>query len=210
MTAAKAIQTKGTYHHGDLRAALVTVGCALIENEGTRALTLRRVSILLSVSQTASAHHFGDKEGLEAAIATECFRRLTTMLIRARNASDSPAFGLANMLRGYLQFSQDFPSGFELMFGARLARNPRHTDLLAASRICYDLLEDAVRAALPEVTECGHNLHNATVASWSIIHGMSGINAGFGLPAKVRAARTSEQIRDNVIAAFVNSLVNYV
>lgn len=210
MTAARPNSSKNAaYHHGDLRSALITAGCALIEEEGNRALTLRRVSALLGVSQTASAHHFNDKEGLEAAIATECFRRLTTSLMKVRNVSAAPELALANMLRAYLQFSQEFPSGFELMFGARLARNPRHTDLLTASRICYDLLEEAVHGAMSNTMSSNQNLSSATVAAWSLIHGMAGIQSGFGLPSKVRAAKSFEQIRDEVITAFVDSLVTY-
>jgi AcrR family transcriptional regulator len=209
MTAAKARSTKTAYHHGDLRTALVAVGCELIENHGIAALTLRRVSALLNVSQTASAHHFGDKEGLEAAIATECFRRLTANLIKIRNVAAEPELGLLNMLHGYLQFSKEFPAGFELMFGARLARNPRHNELLAASLICYELLHDAVHSALPHHVKDKQNLHDATYAAWSLIHGMASIDAGFGLPSQVRNAQPVDRIQSNVLKSFVRNLGCY-
>jgi AcrR family transcriptional regulator len=209
MTAANARSTKTAYHHGDLRTALVAVGCELIENHGIAALTLRRVSALLNVSQTASAHHFGDKEGLEAAIATDCFRRLTANLIKIRNVTAEPELGLLNMLHGYLQFSKKFPAGFELMFGARLARNPRHNELLAASRICYELLQDAVRSALPHPVKNQQNLHDATYAARMLRLAMAGIQAGFGLPSKARNAQPFEQMQADVLSSFVCSLGCY-
>lgn len=200
---------EGAYHHGDLRKALIQAGWDLIEEAGIKALTLRAVASRLNVTQTASAYHFGDKEGLEAAIATECFRRLTSMLTRLRAKSTEPKSCLAGMLRGYLEFSQSFPAGFALMFSARLARNSRHAELLAASRICYDLLEDAVLRVLANDGDDDECVRNATVAAWSLIHGLAGIQSGFGLPSKVRAAATFEQMRDRVIAGFVRSLPLY-
>ena len=65
------------YHHGNLRATLIDEGARIIEKRGIPALTLRAVAEAAGVSRQAPYHHFGDKDGLLAAIAVAGFEQLT-------------------------------------------------------------------------------------------------------------------------------------
>jgi AcrR family transcriptional regulator len=57
----KKAQARPTYHHGNLRAALIQGGLELIEEKGVRALTLREIGDRLGVSRSAPYRHFTDK-----------------------------------------------------------------------------------------------------------------------------------------------------
>ena len=66
----------GRYHHGSLREALIQAAVRVIERDGIDALTLRSVSSMLGVSQTAMYRHFADKDSLLAAVGAEGFATL--------------------------------------------------------------------------------------------------------------------------------------
>ena len=58
-----------TYHHGDLREALLQAAKALIGEAGIENLSLRKLAERAGVSRTAPYHHFSDKNDLLCAIA---------------------------------------------------------------------------------------------------------------------------------------------
>ncbi|MYW35224.1 helix-turn-helix domain-containing protein, partial [Streptomyces sp. SID2119] len=60
-----------TYHHGDLRRAILSAALDAIAAEGPAALSLRDLARRAGVSHAAPAHHFKDRTGLLTAVATE-------------------------------------------------------------------------------------------------------------------------------------------
>ena len=69
-----------SYHHGDLKRALLEAARAIIEAEGPDALTFRRLAEAAEVSHAAPLAHFPDRASLDAAVAARCFRELKTAL----------------------------------------------------------------------------------------------------------------------------------
>jgi hypothetical protein len=58
-----------TYHHGDLRNALIDAGLAALEVHDASELSLRALARDLGVSANAVYRHFADKNALLAALA---------------------------------------------------------------------------------------------------------------------------------------------
>lgn len=57
-----------TYHHGNLRQALIEAGIEMINREGLEHLSLRKLASKCEVSHAAPYNHFKDKEDLIQAI----------------------------------------------------------------------------------------------------------------------------------------------
>ena len=55
---------RDSYHHGDLRRALLDEALRTIQTDGVNALTLRTIGLRLGVSRTALYRHFTDKRAL--------------------------------------------------------------------------------------------------------------------------------------------------
>src|SRR4029079_1053258 len=53
---------KDSYHHGDLRRALMDATLRLVEENGPQGFTLRAASRAAGVTPGATYHHFGDKD----------------------------------------------------------------------------------------------------------------------------------------------------
>jgi AcrR family transcriptional regulator len=146
-----------TYHHGDLRPALLRAAEKLLEKGGPEALSLRELARRAGVSHNAPYRHFSGREALLAALAADGFRLLGDALA----ATSGRAIGEA-----YVSFALEHPQLFRLMFGGRL-RFSRHRELAQAAARPYEALLAAFRAqpvADPEKT---------AAAAWALVHGLA-------------------------------------
>src|SRR5688500_15175281 len=88
-----------TYHHGDLRRAVLDRAVVVIAAEGPSHLSLRSLAADLGVSHTAPRHHFGSREGVLSAVAAEGFTLLAADLRAVREAGG----GFADVGVGYVR-----------------------------------------------------------------------------------------------------------
>jgi AcrR family transcriptional regulator len=142
-----------TYHHGDLRAALVKAAAAAIERGGYENLSLRELAESLGVSRAAPYRHFADRRALLAAVAAEGFGRLTAIYRKAAASGKPPQARLAAAGRGYLAFAAEQPQLFRLMFVSDLlsgAAGPPEPVLIKAASESYDEFESLVAATLDD------------------------------------------------------------
>src|SRR6201996_9590645 len=137
------------YHHGDLRAALMTAAAAEIERSGYENLSLRELAASLDVSRAAPYRHFADRRALLAALAAEGFDRLAAIYRACRVAGKTPQQILAASGRAYLGFAADRPQLFRLMFASDLfVGGPPDPALVKAAGDSYALFESLVAATL--------------------------------------------------------------
>ncbi|HEY8721619.1 TetR/AcrR family transcriptional regulator [Pengzhenrongella sp.] len=110
--------TARPYHHGGLRAALVTQAEATLRTSGIDGLSLRELARELGVSHGAPQRHFRDKAALLDALAIEGFGRLNEMLARAADVDDGHAFAwtLTDVAVAYVRFATEDPALLDLMF----------------------------------------------------------------------------------------------
>ncbi|MGK8509528.1 TetR/AcrR family transcriptional regulator [Nocardia asiatica] len=156
---------KDSYHHGDLRAALLAAAAERIAAEGVDALSLRNLARHAGVSHAAPAHHFGDRAGLLTALATEGFELLAEHLVRA--GADFREVAVA-----YIRFAREHPGHFDVMF--------RHTLLHAedaALRAARERSGSALRSGV-SVIQSGHSRDHqqaTQLAAWSLVHGFASL-----------------------------------
>lgn len=167
---------KNSYHHGDLRAALLAAGESVLAESGVEGFSLRRVAREVGVSHSAPAHHFGDTQGLLVALATEGFRKFRSAMQARQSAcatQDATDMLLASGL-GYLDFTQEAPALFQLMFSSDRVDMSDPT-LEAAAAAAFDhLAQDIERLRGVSPYENGAAMADV-IASWSIVHGFASL-----------------------------------
>lgn len=110
-----------SYHHGDLRNALLSAALALVEEHGLEGLSLRKVAARVGVSHAAPEHHFPTMRNLMNAMATAGFELFTRSIADARaSAPDSPEEQMRAAGDGYLAYARAHPALFRLMFTSNL------------------------------------------------------------------------------------------
>lgn len=157
------------YHHGDLRAALLTAAEAELAERGVEGFSLRSVAKRAGVSHAAPAHHFGDVTGLLTALATEGFLRFqTAMAAREAQACDPRDRALRAGL-GYLDFATARPALFRLIFSSA------KPDL--GDPQLYAAAEGAYQHLVGLVTAMGGGQADI-VALWAASHGIADLSLG--------------------------------
>jgi AcrR family transcriptional regulator len=151
-----------TYHHGDLRRAILSAALDAIAAEGPAALSLRDLARRAGVSHAAPAHHFKDRTGLLTAVAAEGYALFADALA---GAPDLRERGVA-----YVRFAATHPAHFQVMFQPALYRAD-DPDLLSAQARATDALRAGV-ADLPPGGR-GEDDRLAGVAAWSLAHGFA-------------------------------------
>lgn len=165
---------KPSYHHGDLREALLNAAEAEIGAEGIESFSLRRVAKRAAVSHAAPAHHFRDASGLLTALAAVGYRRFVDAQ-KKREAIAQTGDAMARLLAsglGLIDFAQSHPALFRLIFSSKRL-DYADADLHSASRAAFTHLCDNVHAVTG-----AHPYDNAAamldaVALWSAAHGLA-------------------------------------
>lgn len=162
-----------SYHHGDLRRAVLDAAIEAITTSGPGALSLRDLARRAGVSHAAPAHHFKDKAGLLTALAVEGHELLAASLIEATDGDLLRELGVR-----YVRFALEHPAHFEVMFRPDL-HHPDAPELLVAKERTRDLLRGGV-VALPAERR-GEDAGLATLAAWSLAHGFATLWRGENL-----------------------------
>ena len=108
---------KRSYHHPDLRQALLDGAVRLIKEEGMREFSLRKLAKAVGVSHAAPYRHFENKEAILATLMLEGHKRLRMSLLDAR--ARCPGKGIDKLLaqgRAYLEFARRNPEYLSVMF----------------------------------------------------------------------------------------------
>jgi len=167
-------RTERSYHHGDLRNALIEAGLAALATQDAADLSLRSLARALGVSANAVYRHFADKDALLSALAAEGFRRFAAEQEQAQNAAgcvDAPGNELASGLR-YVQFAQRHPGLFRLMFG-RFLHASQDPELQAAAMGAFQQLLAQSRPAGSRADPPDEATLMRALSKWSLVHGLS-------------------------------------
>jgi AcrR family transcriptional regulator len=163
-------QAKASYHHGDLRRALLESALAIVSEEGVHDLSLREVARRAGVSNAAPYHHFADKSALLAAVGAQGFEGLIAVLEVAHARSSDLEPQLVSMMEAYLTFARTHPSHYRVMFLPELKAAADASFHAVAGR-AFEILVDRVRQARPTETDAAHRTVAAAV--WGALHGLS-------------------------------------
>lgn len=162
-------KAKDSYHHGDLRRALVVVATDLLSEKGVSGFSLRGACRQAGVTIGAAVHHFGSSRGLLTAVAVTGFERLCAAFEDARDDSRSPVDQLIAAVEGYVALSRSMPGPFSIMFRWDLLdkEDPKFLEVGPRS---HALLTDLVgQAAL--ATNSEQDILFAADTLWATIHG---------------------------------------
>jgi AcrR family transcriptional regulator len=179
-----------SYHHGDLRDAVLRRAIAVIAAEGPHHFSLRSLAADLGVSHTAPRHHFGDRQGVLNAIAAEGF----TALAEALDAVSRDGGTFLDQGVAYVTFAVEHPAHFQVMFAPTLLDET--DEALATAR---DATFAQLRAGVDSMDDGAHaeDAGAAVVAAWALVHGI----ATLGLTGNLDASKLRDLFTNNDLAA---------
>ena len=182
-----------TYHHGDLRDALIKAALREAELGGPEAINISALAKMLGVSQPAPYKHFADRETLLAAVTAEAFRQFTATL-RAAIAESSKRSKLSRFAHATVDFGLRRNGIYRLMFASRIvACAPKSGELHRAAVETFDLLLEALEA--PAV---GFLRERSALKIWASLHGVVMLSEQGLLTGEVAHTSRDELVEDIV------------
>jgi len=155
-------KSKGQYHHGNLRAAMIDAAVIVLENHGADELSLRESARRAGVSQTAPYRHFKNKQALLATVAGDGFRMLLEELKSAGVPyEDDPVEAVTQMGAAYIRFATEQPGRFRLMFGRDIKNRHQYDELENVT----EEIADTIGGVLPNPA--------MGLGLWSTMHGLA-------------------------------------
>jgi AcrR family transcriptional regulator len=166
---AKPDERTASYHHGDLRGALIQAAQAILETEGLAALSLRAVARGAGVSPAAPYHHFPDKQALLDAVAERGFDALTAAMTQRMDQLSGSAARLDASGTGYVAFAVANPALFGLMFSHAGQHPAAGRSLELARQRAYGVLQQAADAS----SSIGKASQEECLRMWALVHGIA-------------------------------------
>jgi len=203
MTPSARVVPLRAFHHGNLRQALIDAALRAPDIEG---LSLRQLAAGLGVTAAAAYRHFGSRDDLLFEVARIGFDRLRQRFEDAFDIAVPPPSPkeacqrLFRLAHAYLQFADDEPALWRLMFGAQaeVYRNTAHPDGEPNS---YEYLPAALVGLYRQGVITKFPDEQAALFAWSAVHGAATLRSGRVPGALISIAELAELVALRVIQA---------
>ena len=150
---APAADSRASYHHGNLRDALLAEAIRVIEAQGVENVSIRQLAKNLGVSAAAPFRHFADRTALLTAVAEQATENLSQAVgaALAQAAAQSPWQQLLCIGEAYLGWARAHPSHFLVVSDRRLI----DYEASATLRMRNEAIRQRMRQLLAQATGLG-------------------------------------------------------
>lgn len=167
---------KGSYHHGNLKEALIRAALELIAEKGPAGFTFAEAARFAGVSPAAPYRHFRDRDELLADVARRGFDLFEQALAAAWNDGTPDPFAAFDRTgKAYLNFARKEPAYYSAMFEAGIAPDTS-PELAQAGERAFGVLRRAAEAIVATLPAKGRppalmvSLH-----VWALSHGIASL-----------------------------------
>ncbi|KAA0125551.1 TetR/AcrR family transcriptional regulator [Methylobacterium sp. P1-11] len=191
-----------SYHHGNLKEALLEAARRFIAERGIGGFTLVDAARLVGVTPAALYRHFRGREALLEELAGRGFAELAARLARALTSRGTPLERFTRMGETYLAFAEEEPAYYAAIFETR-GTPAGGADLGAAEPVArpspFDLLVEALQATFADGFG-GVAPRFIALEVWALAHGLATLSAAGHLPRGPGFPDKYELLRAGVLA----------
>jgi AcrR family transcriptional regulator len=162
-----------TYHHGDLRNALLKAAIPVLARKGVAGLSLREVAASAGVSHTAPYRHFRNKAALLEAIAVQGHNSLRDGSLAAQQKwPRDPKRQWIETGLNYLHFILENPEIAQVMFSNVLPRKSADSALHQAMSEAIQGLVQVIENGKTAGLYANRQTEDLVLTSLSTVHGL--------------------------------------
>lgn len=166
------------YHHGNLRNSLIEAGIELINQEGAKQLSLRKVCALCGVSQTAPYSYFQSKEDLLEAMqeyVTEQLMEVVENAIKSCPDQNEPSV-LIQIGKSYIMFFVNNPQYFPFLFSQTCMEINLSLDCDGTKSFPpFELFKTVVFRIFGKTGMPKEKMEDTIISLWATVHGLASI-----------------------------------
>ncbi|MDO5705846.1 MAG: TetR/AcrR family transcriptional regulator [Paracoccus sp. (in: a-proteobacteria)] len=190
---------RDSYHHGNLREALIQATAALIAEAGPQSFTLAEAARRAGVSAAAPYRHFSGRDDLLEEVARQGFLAFADRLELAfGDARPNPMAAFLRTGQAYLDFARERPGQYIAMFESGISITG-NSDLMQASERARSVIVTAA-AALFRHLPADQRPPATMVANhiWALSHGVVEL-FGRGKPGARAPFSASEMLESGAL-----------
>ncbi len=161
----------------ELRDACIVAAQEVIAERGIENLSLRDVARKLGVSHQAPYKHYPSRDHLLAEVMRRCFQRFSEHL-DARPRFDDPARDLESLGLQYLDYAQQNPLEYRLMFSTQWPESAEQLDLVTDATHAFDILLGVLKRLHGDTAAMRETVELDALYIWSTVHGLAGVMNG--------------------------------
>jgi AcrR family transcriptional regulator len=190
-----------SFHHGNLRHELIDAALSAPDIGG---LSLRQLAASLGVTAAAVYRHFDSREGLLFEVARIGFNRLRQRFASAFDITAPPSdsedarLRLSRLAHAYLQFADDEPAVWRLIFGAQ-AEAYRQTIDSQGKPDSYEYLPAALLGLYLKGLVPTPPSERDALFAWSAVHGAATLRSGRVPGALIPISELANEVAERVI-----------
>lgn len=184
-----------SYHHGNLKEALIEAARRFIAERGVGGFTLVDAARLVGVTPAALYRHFRGREALLEEVAGRGFADLAERLSRALTSRGTPLERFTRMGEAYLAFAEEEPGYYAAIFETRGGTVAQPSDRPGP----FDLLVEALQSTFPDGFG-GIDPRFIALEVWALSHGLATLAAAGQLPKGPGIPDKYELLRAGVLA----------
>ncbi len=169
-------EQRPSYHHNNLRNALIETGIEIVSTEGINAFSLRKVAAACGVSHAAPYSHFQNKEELLDAMQLFITDRFSKRLENTMKENRDVTEILKDMGVAYISFFTENPAYFQFLYAQSnikidlsfsIPDSENYKPFIIYKNIVSNLLE---QAHFPI-----EKRNDIIIAVWAFIHGVTSL-----------------------------------
>lgn len=195
-----------SYHHGNLREALIKAALKLIAEKGPSGFSFAEAARAAGVSPAAPYRHYRDRDALMADVASRGFEAFEAKLTTAWKGGAPDSFTAFERLgRAYLDFARREPAQFSAMFESGLAFTA-FPELHSAGDRAFNVLRDACAALVATMPESKRPpVMMMALHIWALSHGIASLFAR-GDGARRPIPMPPEDLLDAAVLLYLDGL----
>jgi AcrR family transcriptional regulator len=195
-----------SYHHGNLKEALINAALELIAKKGPAGFTFAEAARWAGVSPAAPYRHFRDRDELLADVARRGFEQFADALERAWDGGKPEPFAAFERLgKAYLAFARTEPAYYSAMFEAGVP-----LDISAELTAAGDRAFAVIRMASEKLIERMPAARRPPALMmalhiWSLSHGIASLFAR-GDAGRRKLPMTAEELLEAGVLVYLRGL----
>jgi AcrR family transcriptional regulator len=195
-----------SYHHGNLKEALIRAALQLIAEKGPAGFTFAEAARWAGVSPAAPYRHYRDRDELLGDVARRGFDQFAEALVKAWDGGrPDPQTAFENLGKTYLAFARAEPAYYSAMFeaGVALDSNP---ELQAAGERAFAVIREAAERLIADMP-AGQRPPALMMALhvWALSHGVASL-FGRGDAGRRRLPMTPEELLEAGTLVYLRGL----
>jgi len=197
---------RDSYHHGNLREALIRAALNMIAERGLAGVAVAELARAVGVSAAAPYRHFRDRNALLAEVARRGFEQLAAEMETAWDEGQPDPVGAVDRCgRAYLAFARREPAAFAAMFAD--SGFGEDAGVRRASDAALGVLRRAAEAAC--ATGTARRRPPALMVAlhvWSLAHGIAALFVGGGQDMRRKLPMAPEDLLEAGLLLYLQSL----